>query len=77
MTLIITSQTPKKGSIGCLFEPGIGLYELFEYVNPTETIGKQFVVRSVIAEDLSEKPPTKDLISLFSSNPYGFKYILR
>lgn len=74
MTLVISVENVEPGSIGCLFGEGIGLYELFEHLHAT---GKQFVVQSVITEDLSEKPPTRDLIDLFSSNPYYFKYILR
>jgi len=74
MTLIISAEYTKQGSIGCLFEEGIGLYELFEH---TDAIGKQFVVQSIVHDDLSEEFPNENLISSFSSNPYAFKYIFR
>ena len=74
MTLIISVQDTEQGSIGCLFEEGIGLYELVEH---TCAVGRQFVVQSVVRDDFSEEFPSRDLISSFSSNPYGFKYIFR
>ena len=74
ITLVITADDTTRGSIGCSFEEGIGLYELFEH---TCAVGRQFVVQSVMHDDLSEEFPSRNLISSFSSNPYGFKYIFR
>ncbi len=74
MTLVISVEDTKQGSIGCSFEEGIGLYELFEYDTPA---GRQFVVKHIINEDSTKQPAFSNLISLFSSNPYNFKYIFQ
>lgn len=74
MTLVITVADTRVGDIGCSFEEGIGLYELFQY---DKQEGKQFVVSSLLNDDLTEEAPSNGLISSFSSEPHKYKYIFR